>query len=55
MDWGIEVIDSGNSQWFLDGAHNTLSIGQALEWFSVNAIVVDVPKYAYDLSGFIST
>jgi folylpolyglutamate synthase len=30
----FEVIDDGDSQWFLDGAHNTLSLGQVAEWYS---------------------
>lgn len=32
----FEIISDGNSQWFLDGAHNTLSLKQAAEWFSRN-------------------
>ncbi|KAL5364545.1 folylpolyglutamate synthase [Aspergillus floccosus] len=32
----FEVIDHGDSQWFLDGAHNTLSLGQVAEWYSKN-------------------
>lgn len=29
----FEILVDGNLQWFLDGAHNELSIGQAAEWF----------------------
>jgi len=29
----FEVIKDGNIKWFLDGAHNELSIKQAAEWF----------------------
>lgn len=29
-----EVISDGTTRWFLDGAHNTLSLAQATEWFS---------------------
>ncbi|KAE8154567.1 folylpolyglutamate synthase [Aspergillus avenaceus] len=32
----FEVISKGKSQWFLDGAHNTLSLGQAAQWFASN-------------------
>ncbi|KAE8330327.1 folylpolyglutamate synthase [Aspergillus sergii] len=32
----FEVIEIGTSQWFLDGAHNTLSLEQAAIWFSNN-------------------
>ncbi|KAJ5990336.1 hypothetical protein N7499_010863 [Penicillium canescens] len=32
----FEVIEDGMSQWFLDGAHNLLSLKQAAEWFSNN-------------------
>lgn len=30
----FEVIADGSSQWFLDGAHNELSVKQAAEWFA---------------------
>lgn len=30
----FEVIMDGSSKWFLDGAHNELSVKQAAEWFS---------------------
>lgn len=40
----FEVIDNGSSQWFLDGAHNTLSLEQAAEWFSKNTNATDEPK-----------
>ncbi|KAI9933764.1 hypothetical protein MW887_004836 [Aspergillus wentii] len=33
----FQVIEERNSQWFLDGAHNTLSIVQAAQWFAVNS------------------
>lgn len=40
----FEVIDSGRSRWFLDGAHNTLSLEQAAEWFSKNINTANAPK-----------
>lgn len=30
------VDDGGRSQWFLDGAHNDISVKQAVEWFAKN-------------------
>lgn len=33
----FEIINKGTSQWFLDGAHNQLSLSQAAGWFSKNA------------------
>ncbi|KAJ5537512.1 hypothetical protein N7494_006991 [Penicillium frequentans] len=41
----FEVIDDGSSQWFLDGAHNTLSLEQAAKWFSNNICTANMPKY----------
>ncbi|KAJ5899211.1 folylpolyglutamate synthase [Penicillium taxi] len=41
----FETIENGNSQWFLDGAHNPLSLEQAAEWFSKNINGVNAPKY----------
>ena len=32
----FESIVEGNNEWFLDGAHNEMSIKQAAEWFSNN-------------------
>lgn len=40
----FEIINKDCSQWFLDGAHNTLSLEQAAEWFSKNVNVTDAPK-----------
>lgn len=40
----FEVIENGSSQWFLDGAHNTLSLEQAAEWFSKNIHAADTRK-----------
>lgn len=40
----FETIDIGNSQWFLDGAHNTLSLKQTAEWFSKNINIAEAPK-----------
>lgn len=40
----FETIDDGNSQWFLDGAHNTLSLKQTAEWFSKNINIAEAPK-----------
>ncbi|KOS40531.1 hypothetical protein ACN38_g8616 [Penicillium nordicum] len=41
----FEIINKDCSQWFLDGAHNTLSLEQAAEWFSKNVNVTDAPKH----------
>lgn len=30
----FEIIDDGSNQWFLDGAHNELSITVAAQWFA---------------------
>jgi folylpolyglutamate synthase len=32
----FEIINEGSCQWFLDGAHNELSVEQAAEWFAKN-------------------
>lgn len=41
----FETIDYGNSQWFLDGAHNTLSLEHTAEWFSKNInAIAETPK-----------
>jgi folylpolyglutamate synthase len=40
----FEVIDKGSSRWFLDGAHNTLSLEQVAEWFSENLHAADTPR-----------
>jgi folylpolyglutamate synthase len=32
----FEVLEDGRSLWFLDGAHNILSLEQAAEWFAKN-------------------
>ncbi|KAJ5594687.1 folylpolyglutamate synthase, partial [Penicillium hispanicum] len=40
----FEVIERGKSQWFLDGAHNPLSLEQAAEWFSKNIKAADIPR-----------
>ncbi|KUL81630.1 hypothetical protein ZTR_09654 [Talaromyces verruculosus] len=32
----FEVLEDGTSVWFLDGAHNILSLEQAAEWFAKN-------------------
>lgn len=40
----FEVIDKGDSQWFLDGAHNPLSLEQVAKWFSANIKDADTPK-----------
>lgn len=40
----FETITRGSSQWFLDGAHNTLSVEQAAEWFSRNVNTAGAPK-----------
>lgn len=33
----FEIIEDGQSQWFIDGAHNSLSLQQAGKWFATNA------------------
>ncbi|KAH1309454.1 hypothetical protein KXX47_007065, partial [Aspergillus fumigatus] len=33
----FEIINEGQVQWFVDGAHNVLSLGEAAEWFARNA------------------
>jgi folylpolyglutamate synthase len=40
----FELIEDGKTQWFLDGAHNTLSLEQAAEWFAKNASSLDTRK-----------
>lgn len=35
----FEIIEDGQSQWFIDGAHNSLSLQQAGKWFATNASV----------------
>lgn len=40
----FEIIDYGDSQWFLDGAHNTLSLEHTAEWFSKNVNIAEAPK-----------
>lgn len=39
----FETIKSGNSQWYLDGAHNPLSLEQAAEWFANNVNATERP------------
>lgn len=38
----FQVIEDETAKWFLDGAHNTLSLGQAAEWFSKNIHTPDI-------------
>ncbi|EAW12026.1 putative tetrahydrofolylpolyglutamate synthase [Aspergillus clavatus NRRL 1] len=33
----FEIIEEGQLQWFVDGAHNVLSLEQTAEWFATNA------------------
>ncbi|KAJ5268616.1 hypothetical protein N7505_004374 [Penicillium chrysogenum] len=40
----FEIIEEGTSQWFVDGAHNDLSVKQAAEWFSNNINVLNPPR-----------
>lgn len=35
----FEALEDGNSMWYLDGAHNGLSVKQAAEWFAKNVNV----------------
>ncbi|OJD18734.1 hypothetical protein AJ78_01271 [Emergomyces pasteurianus Ep9510] len=37
----FEIIDHGTSVWFLDGAHNIMSLEQAAEWYSNNTRGLD--------------
>ncbi|KZN89780.1 Folylpolyglutamate synthase [Penicillium chrysogenum] len=37
----FEIIEQGTSQWFVDGAHNDMSVKQAAEWFSNNINVLN--------------
>ncbi|KMU78014.1 bifunctional protein folC [Coccidioides immitis RMSCC 3703] len=41
----FEVINHGESQWFVDGAHNTLSLQHAAEWFAKNTSASSVHKH----------
>lgn len=34
----FEVVLDGTTRWFLDGAHNKLSLSKAAEWFSSNSL-----------------
>lgn len=40
----LEDHDEGGCLWFLDGAHNTLSLEQAATWFAKNSSSLDAPK-----------
>ncbi|PYH97323.1 folylpolyglutamate synthase [Aspergillus ellipticus CBS 707.79] len=37
----FEVIEDGLSRWFVDGAHNTLSLKQAADWFVTNTCALE--------------
>ncbi|KAF3011391.1 hypothetical protein E8E15_000118 [Penicillium rubens] len=37
----FEIIEEGTSQWFVDGAHNDMSLKQAAQWFSNNINVLN--------------
>lgn len=43
FSWGgrFQIIEKGFCHWFLDGAHNTLSLEQAAAWFSENTRTVN--------------
>ena len=41
----FEIVEDGLSQWFLDGAHNTLSLEHAAIWFSKNTTSTVMKKY----------
>ncbi|KAI3038197.1 hypothetical protein CBS147352_10779 [Aspergillus niger] len=43
FSWGgrFQIIEKGLCHWFLDGAHNTLSLEQAAAWFSENTRTVN--------------
>ncbi|KAI0976771.1 folylpolyglutamate synthase [Xylaria arbuscula] len=40
----FQYIARGNSQWFLDGAHNEMSVVKAAEWFKEAAVAVQKPS-----------
>ncbi|QSS62782.1 folylpolyglutamate synthase [Histoplasma capsulatum] len=41
----FEVIEDGPSRWFLDGAHNMMSLEQTAEWFSNNTNATGSPTF----------
>ncbi|KAL2390322.1 hypothetical protein RJ035_001359 [Blastomyces gilchristii] len=41
----FEVIEDGISRWFLDGAHNMMSLEQAVQWFSNATNAPDSQKF----------
>lgn len=45
----FEVIEDGNSLWFLDGAHNTLSLKQSAEWFSKHVNDMNVQRWVFGI------
>jgi len=47
----FEIIEDGSNKWFLDGAHNELSIKQAAEWFS--KIAAETQRYGYHLPSLL--
>jgi folylpolyglutamate synthase len=51
----FEVIEDGMSQWFLDGAHNPLSLKQAAEWFSNNVDALNPRRLVDQLVSFGSS
>jgi folylpolyglutamate synthase len=40
----FEIIPEGKSQWFVDGAHNELSLVQVAEWFAQSTIGTSTPR-----------
>jgi len=47
----FEIIKDGSNKWFLDGAHNELSIKQAAEWFSKTT--TETQRYGYHLPSLL--
>ncbi|KAH8697590.1 folylpolyglutamate synthase [Talaromyces proteolyticus] len=41
----FEILQDGELLWFLDGAHNTLSLEQAAEWFAKNTNSLKTQRY----------
>ncbi|EEP78059.1 hypothetical protein UREG_02908 [Uncinocarpus reesii 1704] len=45
----FEIIDERNLQWFVDGAHNVLSLEQTAEWFARNTSAPNTHKTGHTL------
>ena len=51
----FEIIEQGTSQWFVDGAHNDMSVKQAAEWFSNNINVLNPRRLVGQLGSFATS